>query len=221
MKRILVFAPHPDDEVLGVGGTIKKHVDLGNSVFVCICTRGYKPYFDEELALLKQKHAIKANEILGVENVIFLNFPSTNLENISRVELNNAILNVVLKIKPNIVYIPHFGDMQKDHKIIAEAAMVALRPVYDWKVSEIYSYETLSETEWNTPHIKNTFIPNVFVDIEKQLEFKLKAMKEYITEIKEFPHPRSIEIISALGSIRGSTINSKSAEAFNLIRKVI
>ena len=162
MKRVLVVAPHPDDEVLGVGGTIKKHTDLGNDVFVCVCTRGYGPYFDEKAALKKQKHALKANKVLGVKEVLFLNFPSTNLENVSRIELNKAILDIVLKIKPNIVFIPHFGDMQKDHEIIAEAAMVALRPIYEWKVSEVYSYETLSETEWNIPHIKNSFMPNVY-----------------------------------------------------------
>ncbi len=219
MKRVLVFAPHPDDEVLGVGGTMKKHSDFGDEVYVCVCTKGQAPYFNEESASIKQKHAVKANDILGVKEVLFLNFPSTRLENVSRIELNNAILDTILKIKPNVVYIPHFGDMQKDHKIIAEAAMVALRPIYEWKVTEIYSYETLSETEWNTPHAKNTFIPNVYVEIEKQLEYKLKAMEEYTSELKEHPHPRSIQIISALSSLRGSTINVKSAEAFTLIRK--
>ena len=111
--------------------------------------------------------------------------------------------------------------MHSDHRIVSSAAMVGLRPINSHKVLEIYSYETLSETEWNIPSVKNVFLPNTWVDITKYLDKKLEAMGMYATQIKKFPHPRSLEAIESLAKLRGSTIGVHAAEAFSLIRRII
>ncbi len=219
--NILVIAPHADDEILGVGGTISRYISEGNNVYVCITTRGYEPIFSRVLSEKVLMEASACHNLLGIKETYYLDFPSSMLEKIERNELNEKLLNVVDMVRPDIVFIPHFGDMQKDHEIIAKAAMVILRPKYKHKVPIIYSYETLSETEWNIPHVTNAFIPNVYIDITKFLAIKQEAMKQYQTQIGNFPNPRSLEAIEALAKYRGSTIQVNAAEAFSLIRQII
>ena len=141
------------------------------------------------------------------------------LETVPRYELNGKINELIQELKPEVVFVPHFGDMQRDHALVSEAVMVAVRPKYDGTVRYVYSYETLSETEWNIPHASNTFIPNTFVDIDPYLEKKIEAIKCFSTQICEFPNPRSAEAVEALARLRGSTMGAKAAEAFSLIRE--
>lgn len=218
--NVLVIAPHDDDEVLGVGGTIAKHVSKGDKVYVCIVTSGMAPLFTEEDMEVLSKETKRVHDFLGVAHTYFLGFPAAMLENVPRYQLNQSIMDVIFETKPEVVYLPHFGDMQKDHTLAAEAAMVGLRPKYDHVVHEIYAYETLSETEWNIPHSKNVFIPNVYSDISDYLDIKLKALAMYTTQVADFPNPRSIEAVSSLAKLRGSTINVRAAEAFYLVRGI-
>ena len=220
MKKILVIAPHPDDEVLGCGGTIAKHVKEGDEVYLCIVTKGYTPDWSEEFIKNRPKEIKKSNEILGIEKTYFLNFPTAKLDTIPQKELNDSISNIVKEIKPEIVYAPHEGDLSKEHRLIFEAALVATRPKPGSSVKKILCYETLSETEWGRNLIKKMFIPNVYIDISNTLKEKLKAMKAYKSELKEYPHPRSLEIIKALAKKRGSEAGLKFAEAFMLIREI-
>lgn len=223
--NVLIFAPHPDDEVLGCGGIMAKHVAKNDSVFVCVATCGQPPIFNNELMNENGwPHTLypeikKAHEILGVKETSYLNFPAADLESTKRFELNSRLLQLVQDIKPDIIYMPHFGDMQKDHTLLSEAIMVAVRPKYGHRVRLVYAYETLSETEWNIPHAKNSFIPNTFIDIEDYLHIKLKAMECYQSQLGEFPDPRSLKAVEALATIRGSTMGAKAAEAFMLIRE--
>ncbi len=219
--RILVVAPHPDDEIIGVGATIAKYVAQGHVVYVCITTKGIMPLFEDSLVAQTRSETICAHKEMEIEKTFFLDFPAVMLEQIPRHEINDKILTVVSEVEPDIVYIPHFGDMQKDHQIIAEAAMVALRPKYKHKVKAVYAYETLSETEWNIPHAANAFIPNVYVDVTGFIDKKIEAMKLYESQLADFPNPRSLEAIEALAKYRGSTINVKAAEAFMLIREIM
>ena len=218
--NVLVIAPHDDDDPLGVGGTIAKHVSKGDRVYVCIVTSGTEPLFSkEDMAVLAQETK-RVHDFLGIAHTYFLGFPAAMLEDVPRFQLNQAIMDVILETKPEVVYLPHFGDMQKDHTLTAEAAMVGLRPKYDHVVREIYAYETLSETEWNIPHSKNAFLPNAFSDISDYLDTKLKALAMYTTQVADFPNPRSVEAVSCLAKLRGSSINVAAAEAFYLIRKI-
>lgn len=214
--RVLVFAPHNDDEVLGAGGTIAKYAAEGHEVYICEITSGK----NKERVVQIRNEALAAHEILGVTDTIFLDLPAVGLANIPTKQLNEAIHNTVEKIRPEIAFIPHKGDMHLDHKMVAESAMVALRPVNSPQLKAIYSYETLSETEWNIPSPDNLFVPNVWVDITDTIDKKLEAMKCYQSQLYDFPHPRSLEAIEALSKLRGSTICVNNAESFMLIRSI-
>ena len=218
--NILVFAPHPDDEILGVGGTIAKKVRQGHQVYVCVVTKGYEPLFSAESVEKVRTECVAADSFLGVAETIFLDFPTVRLEEVERYKLNNSITELIQNITPQEVYIPHRGDMQLDHKIIVDASMVALRPKYNHTVSSIYAYETLSETGWDIPNVSNEFIPTVYEDIGDTIEMKLKAMKFYKSQLAPFPAARSIEAIEALARYRGAMVNKAAAEAFSLIREV-
>lgn len=220
MMNVLIIAPHPDDEILGVGGTIAKRIMAGHNVYVCIVTKGVPPIFSAEFVEKGRTEARKAHEQLGVTETFFLDFPAVMLEQIPRYELNGKIHEVVQKVQPQEVYIPHRGDMQIDHQMITDAAMVALRPKYQNVVERVYAYETLSETGWNIPNVTNDFIPNVYEDITNTLEAKKNAMEQYQSQLGVFPNPRSVGAIEALAKFRGSTVNVCAAEAFQLIREI-
>lgn len=218
--NVLVIAPHPDDEVLGVGGTIAKRISQGHTVYVCVVTKGCLPLFKEELVEQGRFECKTADKFLGVKQTIFLDFPAAMLEEVPRYKLNDAILNVVQKVKPDEVFLPHRGDMQLDHKMVVDAAMVALRPKYAHIVKRIYAYETLSETGWDIPNTINEFIPSVYEDITTTLKTKLEAMTLFKSQLGNFPEARSVEALESLAKFRGSTVNCKAAEAFSLIREI-
>lgn len=223
--KVLVFAPHPDDEILGCGGVMARYVKTSNEVYVCIVTSGKPPIFDNSIAIKNgwphnlYPEIMKAHKLIGVKDTFFLQEPAADLESSKRFSINAKIIELINRIKPEIVYIPHFGDMQKDHTIVSESVMVAVRPKSNHIVSKVYSYETLSETEWNIPHNAYSFIPNTFVDISDCLKIKLEAMNCYQSQLSDFPNPRSLETVEALAKFRGSTMCSKAAEAFSLIRE--
>lgn len=223
--RVLVFAPHADDEVLGCGGTMARYVNEGAEAYVCIVTSGKKPIFDDTAAVqngwphIHYLEVVESHKVLGIKKTFFLEFPAAALENVPRYQLNQRIQEVMDKVQPDVVFIPHFGDMQKDHALTAEAVMVSVRPKGKHTVQQVYSYETLSETEWNIPHAKNAFIPTVFIGISKYIDKKLEAMSCYKSQLGKFPNPRSLEAIEALAKYRGSTSGGKYSEAFMLIRE--
>lgn len=218
--KVLVIAPHADDEVIGVGGTISKRNNAGDEVYVCIVTRGYEPLYSDKYVEQCKHEALQADKLLGVKKTFFLDFPAVNLENVPRHEFNGSIFNIIQEIMPDEVFIPHRGDMQIDHQMVVDAAMVGLRPKYEHIVRRIYAYETLSETGWNVPNVQNEFIPTVYEDITETLKNKLDAMKLFQSQLEEFPNARSIESIEALAKFRGTTVNLNAAEAFVLVREI-
>ena len=225
--NVLVFAPHPDDEVLGCGGTIARYIAEGNNVYVCVVTSGFPPIYEKDYRIAQENgwphiqypDIMEAHKLLGIKGTFFLQFPTVMLETVPRYELNGKISDLIQKLKPEVVFIPHFGDMQRDHALVSEAVMVAVRPKYDGTVRCVYAYETLSETEWNIPHSSNTFIPNTYVNIEQYFGKKIKAINCFRTQIGEFPNPRSTEAVEALVKLRGATMGVKAAEAFALVRE--
>jgi len=217
IKTVLVIAPHPDDEVLGCGGTIANLTKNGAAVFLCIVTQAYSPDWSGSFLEKRPHEVAAANKILGIKKTFFLNLPTVKLDTIPQKELNHAIDNVIGQIKPEELYIPHPGDLNKDHRLVAEATLVACRPGKQ-NIRRILSYETLSETEWGQEI--EPFIPNVYVNITDTFRFKLNAMKAYKSELKPFPHPRSLKTIKALAQKRGSESGVKLAEAFKLIREL-
>ena len=218
--KVLVFAPHPDDEILGVGGSIAKYISLGHDVCVCIVTCGKPPIFTESEAKKVRNETDLAHRFLGITETIRYDFPAVMIEKCNRYKVNDALQKVISNTKPDIVYIPHCYDIQKDHQIVAEAAMVALRPKHNNNVKKIYAYETLSETEWNISNSVNAFTPTTWNDISGFLDIKIEAMKKYESQLASFPNPRSIEAIQALAKYRGSNICIEAAEAFVNIRTI-
>lgn len=220
MKKLLIIAPHPDDEILGCGGTIIKNVTKGNEVYICIVTKAFPPLFNAERVAITRQDAIACHKHIGIKKTFFLDFPAAMLEKVERFEFNGKILDVIKEVQPDEVFIPHWGDMQKDHQMVADAAMVALRPKYHPQVKRIYSYETMSETAWNAPNVQNEFIPNVFVDITEFLDAKKEALAFFKFQVSQFPDARSLEAIEALAKYRGALMDMKAAEAFMLIRSL-
>lgn len=218
--KVLVIAPHPDDEVIGVGGTIAKRVNAGDDVYVCVVTKGVTPLFQEKFIEKTRQECCEADAKLGVKETIFLDFPAVMLETVPRYEFNGKISEVINSIKPDEVYIPHRGDMQIDHQMVVDAAMVAVRPRGNNYPKRVYAYETLSETGWNIPNIVNEFIPTVYEDITDTYEVKLEAMAIFESQLSVFPEARSIGAVEALAKYRGATVSVKAAEAFSLVREV-
>jgi len=220
MSKVLVIAPHPDDEVLGCGGAIAKHVSGGDEVYLCIVTKAYPPEWTEQEIQERREEVLRVNKILGIKKTYFLDFPTVKLDTIPQKELGDSISRVINEVTPEVVYIPHKEDVNRDHQLVFKAAMVATRPKPALETRKILCYEVLSETEWAAPFVDSAFIPNVFVNISETLGTKLKAMSEYKSELKEFPHPRSLEAISALAKMRGTAVGVEAAEAFMLVREV-
>ena len=216
--RILVFAPHNDDEVLGAGGTVAKYAKQGHEIYIGEVTSWLE---NMDSANQLQHQARAAHDILGVKESIFLNLPVVHLKETDTHIKNKKFCEVVERVKPEIAFIPHIGDMHIDHAETAMAAMVALRPISNPQLRSIYAYETLSETEWNIPNTTNAFIPDTWSDITETIEIKKQAMLCFKEQVHDFPHPRSIQAIDALAQLRGSTVGVRYAEAFSVVRNRI
>lgn len=218
---VLVIATHPDDEVLGCGGVIARHSDQGHEVHVLVVTRGIPELFDQEQIETTRKELANAHKVLGVSGVTFLDFPAPKLDVVPGNDLADAIARVIRQLKPQIVYLPHRGDIHGDHQATYRATLVATRPINENSVQRLLCYETLSETEWGPPTGDQTFIPTVFVDISSTLDRKLEAMACYRSQLKSPPHPRSLRSVEALARLRGGTVSLEAAEAFMLVREIV
>lgn len=221
MKKILIISPHPDDEVLGCGGTIKKLASKGCIIFILIVTRGKKDLYSEDKIKNVREEAIKAHKLLSVKETRFLDFPAPDLDLISVSELSKAIYNVITEFGIDTLFLPHRGDIHQDHKAVFNAGLIAARPFNNYTVKRIYAYETLSETEWAAPYADEAFIPTHFIDITSTFDYKLKAMRCYKSQIRDFPQSRSLKSIESLANYRGSTIGFFYAEAFMTIREIV
>lgn len=223
MKNILIIAPHNDDEILGCGGVMAKYINQGKNVYVAIVTNGHlgaPELFPKEGTEKVRREAMQAHEFLGVKETIFLDFPAVNLDALPAYKLSIAISKCIKKFQIDTLFIPHRGDIHKDHRITYEASLVAARPIDNCTVKRVYAYETLSETEWAAPFGNDVFIPTVFIDIKDFIDLKLQAFLFFETQIKQFPHPRSPEIIRVLSNYRGATVGFENAESFMLIRSI-
>lgn len=215
--KILAIAPHPDDEVLGCGGTLLKYSKEGDEIYLCVATKAYAPDWPEEFLKNRPKEIEKAGRILNIKKTYFLDFHTVKLDTVPQKELIGRLSDCINEIKPDMLYIPHRGDLHKDHRLIFEACLVAARPL-NHRIKSILSYETLSETGWG--QAIEPFVPNVYVDVSEFFGKKIEAMKAYGSELRQFPHPRSLEAIEALAKKRGSEAGAMFAEAFVLIREI-
>jgi N-acetylglucosamine malate deacetylase 1 len=219
--KLMVIAPHPDDEVLGAGGTIAKMARSGWRVVVVISSKGSLPLFAPAGVEQVRAEARRAHELLGVARTIFLDeFPAALLDTVPHAELNKALSGCIREEEPDVLFVPFLGDLHLDHQKVFHSSMVAARPTGAHAPKRIYAYETLSETNWNAPLLTPGFMPNAFFDISETLDVKLEAMKIFESQLKPFPNERSIETLTALATLRGSTVGLAAAEAFILLREV-
>ena len=217
-STILIIAPHPDDEILGLGGTIKKLSDTGHDVIVLLVSGHLPPLYSEDVFIEHKKQALDAHAIVGVKDSIFLEIPATFVRDESVAGLNGKIYKVLKDVAPNIVFIP-FPDRHIDHQVIFESSMVAIRPIHEGKKIDIAaSYEVLSETHWNAPAIEPAFNPNITIDISNEIQTKLQALECFKGEIMPFPGPRSIEAVEALAKFRGTQAGFAYGESLQLLR---
>ena len=208
--NILVIAPHPDDEVLGMGGTIKK-LSKKNKIILCVVSEGATAqYKDKKMIKVRRDSCKKTAKILGISQTIFLDYPDMRL-NLSHLDINKKLEEIIEKYRPEIVYTAPKNDLNLDHQMVFNSTLVACRPKSG--VKQILCYEIQGNT-------KVPFAPNVFENIEKEFPYKIKGFKMYESEVEEFPNPRSIAAIENLAIQRGIESGTRKAEAFELIRVV-
>jgi LmbE family N-acetylglucosaminyl deacetylase len=218
--RVLIFAAHPDDELLGLGGTVAKHVDAGDEVTAVIASEGATARYADDAKAVLEANAREAAAILGIRDLRFLGFPDQRIDARPIVEITQTMEKVLREVKPEIVYTHHWGDLNRDHRVVSEAAQVACRPVGAEYPRRLICFETPSSSEWGTPDPGSVFTPTRFVDVTATIERKLSAMACYKSECRPAPHPRSLEALRARAAMWGSVIGRPYAEAFVVLREV-
>lgn len=219
-KRVLIVAAHPDDEVLGVGGTISKYIANGANVKVLIVTDGSTSQYrgDPELNKIieaKKAQTQKAAELLGVSEVIYGGLPDMKLDTVAHIEVNAVIEKVIDEFCPDVVFTHFYGDANKDHRCVYESTIVACRTTPDQCVKELYSYFVPSSTDWNVQNQNTVFMPTAFINISGECaEKKYQAMSAYEAELRSYPHPRSVEAIQIFDKANGAHVGVESAECF-------
>lgn len=226
-NKVLVIAAHPDDEILGCGGTIAWHARRGDEVHVAILAEGLtsrdakrdRGSKRQELGELAQI-AVKANTLLGAASVEALDLPDNRMDSMDLLDIVKRVEAIVAARKPTIVYTHHPGDVNVDHQLTHKAVVTACRPQPGSAVKGLYFYEVLSSTDYQVPGVMPPFLPNHFVDISATLEAKLEALRIYHGEMRPWPHARSIEAIGHLARLRGANVGLEAAEAFCLGRRI-
>jgi LmbE family N-acetylglucosaminyl deacetylase len=218
--NVLVVAPHPDDEVLGVGGTIARYANDGARVTVVIVTKGMPPDFDESFIAQGRAEAREAHALLGVQDTVCLDLPAARLDTLAHADVNREVHTAIRAAKPDVLFTPFVGDVHRDHQLVFASVLVAIRPTGPVYPRAVFAYETLSETNWNAPHASPSFVPSVYFDITTTLSTKLRALRCFRSQIQRFPSERSVEAAEALARVRGSTVYLDAAEAFSTVRQV-
>ena len=222
-KNILVIASHPDDEVLGCGGTLynlKKKGAKISAIFLSDGESSRKNSKINKLIIERKNQAVKAGRLLGIKKIIFGNFPDNSMDSVPLLKIIQFIEKHIKVIRPDTIFTHFESDLNVDHQITSKAVITACRPIKKQSVKSILFFEILSSSEWNISIKNKSFKPNYFVDIAKSIKFKIKALKYYKREMRRWPHPRSIEGVKLLSKTRGSSVGLSHAEAFILGRHV-
>lgn len=224
--KVLVVAAHPDDEVLGCGGTIARLTREGHDVHIAILGEGITSRYQEreqaDRSLVERLHACsrQATEVLGATDLLTYDLPDNRFDTVPMLDVVKVIENLVERFNPEIIYTHHDGDLNVDHQVVHRAVLTATRPMKGQPVREIYAYEVASSTEWAFQGREQSFHATVFVDISGTLDIKLQALSQYESEIRPFPHPRSTKALQAIAGRWGSAVGCGAAEAFELIRAI-
>lgn len=215
-RHVLVIAAHPDDELLGCGGTIALHTQAGDRVTSVIMCEGESLRYGSQ-GVGQRDHIQAAARTLGVQDVRLLAFPDQRLDTVTLTEIITPLEKVAREIRPQIVYCQYGGDINRDHHLLFEALLVATRPTEEF-IEAVYAFDTASSTEWAYPR---TFIPDTWVDISTTLEAKLAAMACYKSEVRDYPHPRSLQALEYRARAWGAQCCLEAAEVFMTVRRVL
>ena len=221
MRNIVVISAHPDDEILGVGGTLLKHKKNGDKIYWLITTNIFENQgFSKQRISNRQKEIKKISEALSVEKVFMLNYPTMSLSTSTLIEMVPKISKIFIEIEPEIVYCLNRSDAHSDHRITFDAVMACTKSFRYPFIKQVLMYECISETEFAPQLPEKVFIPNYFVDISSFLEEKMNLMKIYESELGKHPFPRSLKNIEALATFRGASVGVEYAEALQLIKYI-
>jgi LmbE family N-acetylglucosaminyl deacetylase len=220
--NVLIVAAHPDDEVLGCGATAARLARDGHTVSILILGEGLTSRSEAGRARLADLHACsrRAAEIMGAKNLFLQGLPDNRFDTVPLLDIVKIVEDLVTRLQPEAVYTHHGGDLNVDHQITHRAVLTATRPIAGQTVRDVYAFEIASSTEWAFQRFEPAFRPNVFVNIEQELDAKIAAMAVYESESRPFPHPRSGEALEAAARRWGSVAGCQAAEAFDLIRSV-
>lgn len=226
--NVLVVAAHPDDEVLGCGGTIARLVDCGVEVHIALLADGVGSRKisaidakSNENLIARRQAARKAAKILGAKSVVFGDFPDNRMDTIALLEITQFIEKLIVLIQPETVFTHHAGDLNVDHRLTSQAVLTACRPMPNSTVHTVLFFEVPSSTEWQMPSYNIRFEPNFFLETTAQLDRRNLALEAYAEEIRPWPHIRSYEALNHLSRLRGATVGVEAAEAFMLGRKLL
>lgn len=222
----LIIAAHPDDEVLGCGGTIARMAAEGHAVDIAILGEGITARYDQreaaddELLKVHRDRARRAGRVLGAREVVLFDLPDNRFDSVPLIEVVKRIEGLIERLRPEVVYTQHGGDLNVDHVVTYRATLTATRPMAGGCVKAVYAYEVASSTEWSFQRFAPVFHPNLFVDVNATLQKKLAAMAVYESEARAFPHPRSPEALEAAARRWGSVSGLAAAEAFEVVREL-
>lgn len=221
MKKIIVVSAHPDDETLGAGGTILKHVNKGDKVYWLIVTNVFENQgFSKERVESRQEEIKEVEKQLGITKTFFLDYPTMTLSSSSLLKMVPEISSIFTEVEPEVIYCLNRSDAHSDHRVIFDAVMACTKSFRYPFIKKILMYECISETEFAPALVEKLFLPNYFVDITDYIDQKLEIMKVFESEIAEHPFPRSLENIKALAHFRGASVGVKYAESFQLLKYI-
>ena len=223
-KKILIVAAHPDDEVLGCFGTVARLIKEGCEAYTLILGEGKTSRDEERLAEARKDDIVelkteieRSNSLIGIKKVFVKSFPDNRFDSVDLLDIIKVISKVKEEVQPDIIFTHYENDLNIDHQITYKAVITATRPMKDECVKEIYSFEILSSTEWSYPL---SFSPDTYYDISDTIKLKIDAMKEYASELCEYPHPRSLEGIELNAKYQGLRVGNKYVESFKTIRTI-
>jgi LmbE family N-acetylglucosaminyl deacetylase len=225
---VLVVAAHPDDEILGCGGTLARHAAQGEEVHVLLLAEGVAARdrrrdgaaAETHLAALREA-ATAAARCIGAQPPRFAGFPDSRMDSLDLLDVVKQIESVIAETTPTIVYTHHGGDLNEDHRLTHQAVLTACRPEPGAPVRAIYTFETVSSSEWSSLMLGEPFLPSRFVDIGDHMDAKMQALECYASEMRPFPHARSYDNVSALARYRGATVGLNATEAFVVLREIV
>lgn len=222
-NKFLIVAAHPDDEVLGCFATAAKLIKQGFMGYTLILSNGKTSRDDannEDIRVLKNEMYL-ANKTIGIKEIFQADFPDNAFDSVPLLNIVKKIEETKEHVRPSIIFTHHYGDMNIDHSITHRAVLTSTRPMQNEYVKTIYAMEIPSSTEWNSYSKENIFTPNIFVDVTSTIDFKVKAMEKYKSELRNYPHPRSLKYIKEIAKVNGIKVGLDYSENFMLIRSIL